>query len=96
MLDVRDLSIRYHNQTENLISGLSFSLKKGSTFWLKGKNGSGKTSVLYSICNVIPQMISAERDGSIFFNDKLMNEVPVNNLAPDFSLMLSNPGWELF
>jgi len=96
MLEVRDLSIKYYNQIEPLISCLSLTLRKGDVLWLKGKNGCGKTSVLYSICNVIPQMLSAERDGSIFFNDKLMNEVVVNNLAPDFSLLLSNPAWELF
>lgn len=95
MLQVRNLSVCYPGQN-HLFRAISFDLDSGQTFWLKGINGSGKTSLLYALSNVIPQMIEAEKTGEVFLDNDLLNEVPLQNLIPKLSLMLCNPVWELF
>ena len=95
MLQVNDLSVRYPGQ-KFLFANLSFTLNKGETLWLKAPNGSGKTTLLYALCNVIPRAIDAERTGEIRLDNVLVNDIPLQKLLPDLSLMLCNPDWELF
>ena len=51
MLDVKGLSVSYGKRV--VLSGLSFSLKKGSVTALLGLNGSGKSTLLSAICGSI-------------------------------------------
>lgn len=95
MLQINNLSVRYPQQ-DWLFKDVSLILNKGETLWLKGTNGSGKTSLLYAVANVIPLMIEAERTGEVFLDNDLLNDVPLNNLIPELSLMLCNPYWDLF
>jgi energy-coupling factor transport system ATP-binding protein len=95
MLEIKDLSIAYP-QGKTLFSNVSFTLKKGEMLWLRGPNGCGKSSLLYAICNVIPQMISATRTGEVYYSGKLLNDISVNMLRPQMSLLLANPDWEFF
>ena len=96
MLEVNSLSIKYNDQVKYLFSPVSFSLQAGNILCLQGANGSGKTSLLYALCNVIPQILEADRDGLLFLDGKNYNSIPVNLLMPDISMMLSNPHWQLF
>ncbi|MFO7660146.1 MAG: ABC transporter ATP-binding protein [Candidatus Cloacimonadaceae bacterium] len=95
MLQVNDLSVRYPGQ-KFLFENLSFTLGQGETLWLKAPNGSGKTTLLYALSNVIPISIVADRSGEVLLDNVLLNDVPLPNLLPVLSLMLCNPGWELF
>ena len=95
MLQVKQLSLCYPN-AEPLWQDISFHLKQGDALWLKGANGSGKTSLLYTLANVIPQTIEATRQGEIYLQGSLSNDIPLNCLSPQVSLSLSNPKWEMF
>ena len=52
ILTVADLSVAYGDK--RVISGLSFSLRKGERLAVMGPNGSGKTSLLRAILNEVP------------------------------------------
>jgi len=95
MLQTNNLSVRYPLQ-DWLFKDVSLILNKGETLWLKGANGSGKTSLLYAVANVIPQMIEAERTGEFFLYNDLLNDISLQNLIPKLSLMLCNPYWDMF
>jgi energy-coupling factor transport system ATP-binding protein len=95
MLEVSNLAIRYPNQ-DFLIKDVSFCLKAGESLWLTGANGTGKSSLLYALCNIIPQLLQAERPGRIKLFCEDVSEVSVNRLIPDISLAFSDPRWEFF
>jgi oligopeptide/dipeptide ABC transporter ATP-binding protein len=56
ILEVRDLSAHYTNGGKRVeaVSGLSFSLRRGSTLALMGESGCGKTSAALSILDLLP------------------------------------------
>lgn len=95
MFIVNNLSVRFHDNPANTFANVSFVLNKGEALWLKGAIGVGKTTLLYAMVNVIPQIVSAHRNGSIELEGHVISEVSVNELMPDVSMVLSNPAWEL-
>lgn len=46
--------------TVKAVDGVSFTIKEGTTFGLVGESGCGKTTVAYSILNLIPYIIKAK------------------------------------
>lgn len=50
MFQARDLAVR--RGTESLFAGLSFVIHSGQLVWLRGANGSGKTSLLRTIAGL--------------------------------------------
>jgi energy-coupling factor transport system ATP-binding protein len=95
MLNIHNLSVKYPDNAANTFTNVSFVLNNGEALWLKGANGIGKSTLLYAIANVIPQILDAHREGNISLDGININYKLVNELIPDISLMLSNPAWEL-
>jgi len=63
MLEVRELEcVRGDHR---LFKGLNFKLQQGELLYLRGSNGSGKTSLLRTICGLM-----APADGQVFWNGK--------------------------
>ena len=63
MLEVRELEcVRGDHR---LFKGLNFTLQQGELLYLRGSNGSGKTSLLRTICGLM-----APADGQVFWNGK--------------------------
>ena len=69
-LTVDNLSLKF--QDSYVFKDVSFACQSGSITLLKGKNGSGKTSLLQCICSVIPKHFEAIVEGEISL--KLTNE----------------------
>jgi len=63
MLEVRNLDVRYGDF--HVIHDASFSLEKGKVVGLVGPNGHGKSTLLKSICGLIPTA-----GGSVRFKDE--------------------------
>ena len=63
MLEVRELEcVRGDHR---LFKGLNFTLQQGELLYLRGSNGSGKTSLLRTICGLM-----APAEGQVFWNGK--------------------------
>jgi urea transport system ATP-binding protein len=58
LLDVRDLDVRYGES--RVIRGVAFSVARGETLAIMGRNGMGKTTLLRALIGMLPQ-----RAGSI-------------------------------
>lgn len=87
MLNIKNLSLNYLN-TQPIIENLSIHIPKGEIHVLMGKNGSGKSTILRSIAG--DPIIN--RDGDIFFNDKLINNFDVDEIANEgVFLSFQNP-----
>ena len=53
LLEVTDLKVNYG--LIQAIKGVSFTVNKGEIVALIGANGAGKTTIMHSVCNLIPK-----------------------------------------
>jgi ABC-type glutathione transport system ATPase component len=54
-LDVRDLKIRSKSTGEELVKGVSFSLRRRQTLGIVGESGSGKTLTCRAVLGILPK-----------------------------------------
>jgi microcin C transport system ATP-binding protein len=68
LLDVRDLSVTFHQEDRNFaaVDGISFTLTKGRTLALVGESGSGKSLTALSIVKLLPS--GAHFSGKVLFD----------------------------
>lgn len=64
MIEIKDLSYKYPGQKERVFSGFNLTLEENRIYGLLGKNGTGKTTLLYHLCGLlIPDEGSVRIDG---------------------------------
>ena len=73
LLTVEDLQVRYG--LIQAIRGVSFEVNEGEVVALIGANGAGKTTIMHSICNLIPKA-----GGKVTFEGKDITNTPAHNL----------------
>lgn len=73
LLKVEDLQVRYG--LIQAIRGVSFEVNEGEVVALIGANGAGKTTIMHSICNLIPKA-----GGTVTFEDKDITNTPAHKL----------------
>ncbi|MDE7252291.1 MAG: ABC transporter ATP-binding protein [Acetatifactor sp.] len=64
MLQIQNLSFRYHHHAQPVLKGIDIELQDGEIGILLGKNGSGKTTLFKSILGIS----SASKDASVRFD----------------------------
>jgi energy-coupling factor transport system ATP-binding protein len=96
MLQLNDLSFRYEGSENWLFKNFNFLTEKGSIIAISGPSGSGKTTLLNIICGVIPKMIKGDFLGEVRFDDKLISEFSLPQIAPYISLLMQEPDNQLF
>lgn len=74
MLKVENLSVFYG--TIHALRSISFEVEEGEIISLIGANGSGKTTTLHSISNVVPRS-----GGSVVFEDRDLGPVPPHEVV---------------
>ena len=75
LLQVEDLRVSYG--LINAIKGVSFEVNEGEIISLIGANGAGKTSIMQSLCNIIPKS-----GGKVYFNGKDITNLRAHKLVP--------------
>ena len=53
MIEVNDLTFSYGRKKQEVLNGFSLQLEKGSVFGLLGKNGTGKSTLLYLMSGLL-------------------------------------------
>ena len=53
MLEVKDLSFSYGRRKKDVLSHFSLSLQPGQVYGLLGKNGTGKSTLLYLMSGLL-------------------------------------------
>lgn len=69
-IEVRNLSFRYPNRTENALNGIRLSIRKGEKIAVVGDNASGKTTLVKLILGLYPP-----EPGSVFYNQTDLNDI---------------------
>lgn len=75
LLEVKDLQVNYG--LIQAIKNVSFEVGEGEIVSLIGANGAGKTTIMHSVCNLIPK-----KGGSVFFGGKEITNTPAHKLVP--------------
>jgi len=75
ILQTEDLN-SYYGQSQ-ILNNINFSLEKGKTVIMLGRNGMGKTTLIRSIMNLTPP----ENDGTIVFKDNDISKKSSYNIA---------------
>ena len=75
LLEVRDLEVNYG--LIKAIKGVSFEVNEGEIVSLIGANGAGKTTIMHSLCNLIPKAA-----GSVIFDGHDVTAIPAHKLVP--------------
>jgi iron complex transport system ATP-binding protein len=76
MIEVKDLSFRYHKNSKNVLDNLSFAIEKGVVNVLIGLNGSGKTTLIKTLAGLFDNYI-----GEILLNGKNLREIKIKERA---------------
>ena len=74
MLTIQNLTLRTKEKT--LFKGFNFAAQKGQTVWLKGKNGTGKTSLVKTIAGIGELEINS--NAKIIWNEAEIQNLPAH------------------
>lgn len=85
LIEVKDLSFAY-NENKKALSGISFSVEKGSYTTIIGHNGSGKST----LAKLIAGLLNAN-EGTIKVNDVLVCEDNMPEIRKHLGIVFQNP-----
>jgi ATP-binding cassette subfamily B protein len=86
-LEFRDVSFRYPEAEENVLSNLSFVLEEGETLAIVGENGAGKTTIIKLIARIYePQ------SGAIFLDGRDLKTLSPSTIYENIAFILQNFG----
>ena len=97
LLDVRDLSVAFHQPSGSSIAvdHISFEIKRGECVALVGESGSGKSVSALSILKLLPYPTASHPSGSIHFKGRELLDLPEREIRSirgnDISIIFQEP-----
>jgi microcin C transport system ATP-binding protein len=97
LLDIRDLSVAFHQQgrTSLAVDRISFEIKRGECVALVGESGSGKSVSALSILKLLPYPAASHPSGQIRFNGRDLLKLTENQIRSirgnDISIIFQEP-----
>ena len=86
---VCNLTFRYPKSDENVLDGVSFSVKKGEFITLCGPSGCGKSTLLRHLKPCLAP--NGEKSGEIFFENKDIAEFSNRELSQKIGFVMQSP-----
>ena len=75
LLEITDLSVKYHCSNQWALEGVNFSVEKEELIVVAGPSGCGKSTLAQTILGLIPAFIEAEILGKIKIKEKILSEL---------------------
>ncbi len=82
VIDFKNVSFKYSDVTENVLTNLNIHIEKGQKVALVGPSGSGKTT----LCNLIPRFYEIT-DGKILIDGKSIQDVTLQSLRTNIGVV---------
>ncbi len=82
LLHIENVSVGYHGKP--ILENFSLDIAPGELIGLKGRNGKGKTTLLKTICGLIPPV-----RGNVFFKGAIMHKMLPSDRAKCISIVLT-------
>ncbi len=92
---IDDLWVRYREEEDYAVKGLSLRINEGEFVILMGPSGCGKTTLCYTIMGIIPRVIKAEVKGSVKVFDLDPLTASPTDLAKYVTIVFQNPEMQL-
>ena len=70
LLNIKNLSVSFDNDTTRVVHEISLSLNKGETLALVGESGSGKSVTAHSILGLLPYPLASHPTGEILYQNR--------------------------
>ena len=88
--DIRfeNVSFAYDNATEEVLRGVSFTIKAGTTFGILGSTGSGKSTLMYLMDKLYEL---PEGKGTIYVGDTELSDIKASHLRRNIGFVLQEP-----
>ncbi|WP_342622773.1 ABC transporter ATP-binding protein [Pseudomonas alkylphenolica] len=94
LIEVRDLAVEFitGEQSQRVVEGISFDIRRGETLALVGESGSGKSVTAHSILRLLPYPLARHPSGTIHYegrdlltlDEKQMRRIRGNRIAMIF------------
>ncbi|CAK9004941.1 Multidrug resistance-associated protein 1 (ATP-binding cassette sub-family C member 1) (Glutathione-S-conjugate-translocating ATPase ABCC1) (Leukotriene C(4) transporter) (LTC4 transporter) [Durusdinium trenchii] len=91
-LEIRNLRMRYREDTELVLKGLTVSIEGGQRVGIAGRTGSGKSSTLSALLRLVePEMDDPEGPGPITIDGVDISKIGLHELRSKISIVPQNP-----
>ena len=97
LLDVRDLSVAFHQQSgvSIAVDRISFSIRRGECVALVGESGSGKSVSALSVLKLLPYPNASHPSGSVLFKGRELLKLSEHEIRSirgnDISIIFQEP-----
>ena len=85
ILRFENVHFKYKNQTKNILNNISLDIKKGKTYCIVGKTGSGKTTFLDLFLGLLKPI-----QGNIFLDNKILSKTATNRWKKQIAYVPQN------
>lgn len=96
MIEIEQVSFRYEGCSENTLSNVSLSVKKGECVVLTGVSGCGKTSLTRLLNGLIPHFYPGGLDGKVTIGGKDVTGCEPHELSYIVGSVFQNPRTQFF
>jgi len=96
ILELNNFTITYSGKKQPVFAPLNLSMQQGESIALRGASGAGKSSLLLSICGLIPHSIPAETTGKLRLLGRQPSEFTQAERANAIGMVFQNPETQLF
>ncbi len=87
-IEANNLSFKYNDK--KVLSNVSFSINEGEIVLLTGSSGEGKSTLIYLLSGIIPNLVFGELDGEILINGETILNKKVSEICKEVGIVLQN------
>lgn len=96
MITFKNINFAYENSTENVLTDINMTIKKGELILLTGISGCGKTSLLRLINGLIPNFYKGKLTGELSINGESLLGMSLREVSRKVNSVFQNPKSQFF